>query len=188
VTPPHHLSFLLSVRRIRPRNRCQLRLPLIPIAQQLLLIIQQLLPRLRGILRIRPLDNRINRTALLTHPAVNALGHIDIVSGCAARAVLALLGFDGDGGGRADGFAELAGDAAFFAGGVPAEGVFAAESGGDGTFFVGVVDCVSVAADFSILSTSPACYTLCWVILTYGGRKNCSIKIHIPLNISPSKK
>jgi hypothetical protein len=45
--------------------------------------------------------------------------------------------------GRADGFAELAGDAALFAGGVAAQGVLTAETGGDWTFLEGVVDCVS---------------------------------------------
>ncbi len=45
----------------------------------------------------------------------------------------------------ADGFAELAGDATFFAGRVAAQGVFAAEARGDGAFFEGVVDCVAVS-------------------------------------------
>jgi len=45
--------------------------------------------------------------------------------------------------GGADGFAEFAGDAAFFTGGVAAEGVLAAEARGDGTLFEGVVDCVA---------------------------------------------
>jgi hypothetical protein len=51
--PPIYTPSPSSIRRIRPRNRRQLRLPLIPIRQQLLLIIQQLLPRLHRILRIR---------------------------------------------------------------------------------------------------------------------------------------
>ena len=70
----------LSIRRIRPRHRRQLRLPLIPNLQQLLLIIQQLLPRLRRILRIRALHNRIHGTALLAETAVYALRHIDIIA------------------------------------------------------------------------------------------------------------
>ena len=133
----------LSIRRIRPRHRCQLRLPLIPIRQQLFLIIQQLLPRLGRILGIRTLHNRIHRTTLLAEAAVNALRHVNIVAGGASAAVLALLGFDRDGLGRADGFAEFAGDAAFFARGVAAEGVFAPEAGADGALFEGVVDRVS---------------------------------------------
>jgi len=64
----------------------------------------------------------------LAETAVDALGHVDVVTSCAARAVRALFGFDGDGLGGADGFAELAGDAAFFARRVPAQSVFATET------------------------------------------------------------
>ena len=74
---------------------------------------------------------------------VDAFRHVNVVAGGASGAVFALLGFDGDGLGGADCFAEFAGDAAFFAGWVAAEGVLAAEAGGDGAFFEGVVDCVA---------------------------------------------
>ena len=130
---------LSSIGRIRPRGRRQLRLPLIPVRQQLLFIVQQLFPRLSCILGVRALHNRVHRTAFLAEAAVDAFGHVDVVPRGAARAVLALFGFDGDGGGGADGFAELAGDASFLAGGVAAEGVLAAEAWGDGAFFEGVV-------------------------------------------------
>lgn len=101
---------------------------------------------LGGILRVRTLHNRINRATLLTVPAKNTLCHVDIVPRGAAAAVLALLGFDGDGLCGTDCFAQFAGDAAFFAGGVAAEGVLAAEAGGDGAFFEGVVYRVAVGA------------------------------------------
>jgi hypothetical protein len=140
----HHLA-ISSVRRIRPRHRRQLRLPLIPITQQLLLVIQQLLSRLGRILGIRALHNGVHGAGFLAEAAVDALGHIDVVAGGAARAVLALLGLDGDGLGGADGLAQLAGDAALLARGVAAQGVLAAEAGGDGPFFEGVVDCVSIS-------------------------------------------
>lgn len=42
------------------------------------------------------------------------------------------------------GFAELAGDAAFFAGGVSSEGVLASESGGDGTLVFSLVFSLSL--------------------------------------------
>jgi hypothetical protein len=42
------------------------------------------------------LDNRIHRAGLLAEPAENALGQVDVVSRGAARAVLTLLGLDGD--------------------------------------------------------------------------------------------
>jgi len=133
----------LSVRRISTSDSCKLRLPLVTIRQQLLLVIQQLLPRLRSILRVRSLHDSIHRATLLAISAVNALCHVDIVACGTAGAVLALFGFNGDGLGGADGFAEFAGDAAFFTGGVAAEGVLAAEARGDGTLFEGVVDCVA---------------------------------------------
>ncbi len=88
-------------------------------------------------------DNRIHRTALLAEPTVDALRHVDVIARRAPAAVLALLGFDGDGRGGADGFAQLARDAALLARGVAAQGVLAAEAGRDGAFFEGVVDCVS---------------------------------------------
>lgn len=110
--------------------------------QELTLIIQQLLPRLRRVLRIGTLHNRIHGTALLAETAVDALGHVDIVAGRPSASIGTLFGLDGDGLSRADGLAELAGDAAFFARGVTTKGVLAAEAGGDGTLFEGVVDCV----------------------------------------------
>lgn len=85
-------------------------------------------------------NNGIHRTALLAVTAVDTLGHINIISGCSSATVFTFFGLDGDGLSWADGFAELAGDAALFARGVTAEGVFAAESGGDGTLFEGVED------------------------------------------------
>jgi hypothetical protein len=80
----------------------------------------------------------------LTESAVDALRHVDVVAGCASAAILALLGFDRNGLGRTNGFAEFAGNASFFAGRVAAEGVFTAEAGADGAFFEGVVDRVPV--------------------------------------------
>lgn len=53
--------------------------------------------------------------------------------------------------GGTDGFTELAGDAAFFAGGVAAEGMFAAEAGGDGAFFEGVIDRIPNIQDSACL-------------------------------------
>ena len=75
--------------------------------------------------------------------AVDTLGHINIISGCSSAAILTFLGLDGDGLSWADGFAEFAGDAALFARGVAAEGVFATESGRDGALFEGIEDGVT---------------------------------------------
>jgi hypothetical protein len=88
-------------------------------------------------------DNSIHRTTLLAVTAVDALGHINIISGCSSAAVFTFFGLNGDGLSWADGFAEFAGNAALFARGVATEGVFAAESGRDGTFFEGIEDGVT---------------------------------------------
>lgn len=148
VTCPPHVMLrernLLPVRRIGPGNCRKLRLPLVSIRQQLLLVVEQLLPRLGGILGVRALHNGVHGTRLLAEAAVDALGHVDIVSCRPARSILTLLGFNGDGLGRADGFAQFAGDAALFASGVAAQGVLTTEPGRDRALFEWVVDCVSV--------------------------------------------
>jgi hypothetical protein len=66
------------------------------IRQQLLLIIQQLLPRLSRVLGVRALDDGVHGTALLAEAAVDALGHVDVVTRRPSAAVFALLGLDGD--------------------------------------------------------------------------------------------
>lgn len=108
------------------------------------LIIQQLLPRLGTILGIGAFHNRIHRAALLAKPAVDTLCHINIVTRSAPAAVGALLGLDRDGLCRADGLAQLAGDAALLARRVAPQRVLATETGRDGALFEGVVDCVAV--------------------------------------------
>jgi hypothetical protein len=60
------------------------------------LVVQELLSRLGGVLGVRRLNNGIDWATLLAETAVDALGHIDIVSGCSSAAVLTLLSFNGD--------------------------------------------------------------------------------------------
>lgn len=74
---------------------------------------------------------------------VNALCHVDIVARGTTRSVGTLLSLDRDGLGRADGLAQLAGDAALLTGGIATESVLATETGGDGALLEGVVDCVA---------------------------------------------
>ena len=65
----------------------------------------------------------------LAEAAVDALRHVDVVARCAARAVVAArTRFDGDRLRGADRLAELAGDAAFFAVGIAAKRMLAAEA------------------------------------------------------------
>ena len=133
----------LPVRRISTGDRGQLRLPLVAVREQLLLVVQQLLARLGGVLGVGALDNGVHGARLLAEAAVDALGHVDVVAGRAAGAVGALLGLDRDGLGRADGLAQLAGDAALLAGRVAAQGVLAAEAWRDGALLEWVEDCVA---------------------------------------------
>src|SRR3954451_23370115 len=60
------------------------------------------------------LDDGVDRAALFAEAAEDALGQVDVVARGATGAVGALVGFDRDRQGRADGFAQLAGDAALF--------------------------------------------------------------------------
>lgn len=105
------------------------------------LVVEELLPRLGGVLGVGRLDNGVDGARLLAEAAVDALGHVDVVAGRPAGPVGALLGLDRDGLGGADllrasascpagcrsgrggemtyGLAELAGDAALLARGVP---------------------------------------------------------------------
>lgn len=91
------------------------------------------------------LNNSIHGAALLAVTAVNALGHVDIVTGRPAASVHTLFRLNSDSLGRADGLAELAGNAAFLAGGIATQGMLTAETGRDGTLLEGVEDGVPVA-------------------------------------------
>lgn len=62
------------------------------------------------------LNNSIHRATLLAVTAVNALGHVNIVSGRATAPIFTLFSFDGDGLGGTNGLAELAGDTTLLTG------------------------------------------------------------------------
>ena len=91
----------------------------------------------------RTLNDSVHGTRFLTESAVDALGHVNVVAGRAAGAVSALLSLDGDGLRRADGLAQLAGNAALFASRVAAQGVLTTEAGRDGALLEGVENCVT---------------------------------------------
>ena len=93
-----------------------------------MLVVEQLLARLDGEFGVGPLHDGVHRAGLLAQAAVDAFDHVDVVAGRAAAAVGARFGLDGDGLGRADGLAQLAGDAAFLAVRIAAQGVLAAEA------------------------------------------------------------
>src|SRR5687768_12547866 len=103
------------VRRVGVDVGGKLGFPALAVREQLLLVVEELLSGLGRELEVRALDDRIDRAGFLAETAIDALGHVDVVAGRAAAAVAARLGLDGDGLGRADRLAELAGDAALFA-------------------------------------------------------------------------
>ena len=92
------------------------------------------------------LHNGVNRAGFLAITTVDALGHVDIVTGRPATSILTLLSFDSNGLSRANGLAELASNAAFLTGGIAAQSVLATETGRDGTLLERIEDGVSVAS------------------------------------------
>src|SRR5690242_14129154 len=100
------------VRRVGRQIGSDLRFPAVAIGEQLLLVVEELLVGLGGVLEVWSLDNCVDRAGLLAQPAIDAFRHVDIVTRRAAAAVLARLGLDGDGQRRANGLAQLAGNAA----------------------------------------------------------------------------
>mmetsp|Transcript_18462 Transcript_18462/g.30090 ORF Transcript_18462/g.30090 Transcript_18462/m.30090 type:complete len:290 (-) Transcript_18462:3203-4072(-) len=138
----------------RAHNLCSLPLPIgginfeiarnlgfppLAIGQQLVLVVIQLFAGLGAEFEIRTFHDGIHRARLLAEAAIDALGHIDVVTGCAAAAVLTRFGIDGDGLRRADRFAQFARDAAFFAIGVTAQRVLPPEARRQRPLFMRIV-------------------------------------------------
>src|SRR5712671_3756074 len=118
-----------------------LALPAVAVGQQSVLVVVELLARLGRELEVGPLDDGIDRAGLLAQPAVDALHHVDVVAGGAARAVVAAgTRLDGDGLGRADRLAQLAGDAALLPIGITPERMLATEAGRLRTLLEGIVE------------------------------------------------
>jgi hypothetical protein len=65
----------------------------------------------------------------LAETAVDALGHVDIITSGPPATVHALFSLDCDGLRRADGFAELASNATLLTRGIPSQSVLASEAG-----------------------------------------------------------
>ena len=85
------------------------------------------------------LHNGIHGTCFLAEATVDALGHINVISGGPAAAVSPGLCLYGDGLGGAYGLAQLAGDAPLLPVGVAPQGVLPTEAWADGTLLKGVV-------------------------------------------------
>src|SRR3546814_7878817 len=65
----------LAIRRIQCNIGRHFRLPAVAIRQQFSLVVEHLLPALRGEFEVRPLDDRIHGAGLLAQPAINAFRH-----------------------------------------------------------------------------------------------------------------
>merc|ERR1719391_1153724 len=118
-----------SVEVVRLDVGGDLRLPLVAVVEQLLLVVEQLFVGLGAELKVGALHNGVHGTCLLAKSAVDALGHVDVVSGSSSGPVSALLCLNGDGLSRADGFAEFAGDASLLSAGVTPQSVFPTKPG-----------------------------------------------------------
>ena len=129
-----------SVQTLRSQVLADLALPFISIREEFFLVVQQLLVRVRRVLKVGTLDNGIHGARLLAEPAVDALCHVDVVPSGTPAAVLALLRLDGDGLRGADGLAQLASDAALLTRGVATQDVLAAETRAQRTLLERVVD------------------------------------------------
>src|SRR5689334_12516145 len=117
------------VRRVERDVLRDLALPAVAVGQELFLVVVELLARLGGEFEVRTLDDGVDRAGLLAEPAIDALHHVDVVARGAPRAVVPPRAcLDGDGLGRADRLAELAGDAALLAVRIAAQRVLAAEA------------------------------------------------------------
>ena len=119
----HYIGFLhvplapkqpLTVRRFDGQIMRDLALPAVPVREQLVLVVEQLLTGFRGEFKVRPLDDGIDRTGFLAETAIDAFRHVDVVAGRPAAAVVTRLGLDGDGLCRADRLTQLAGNAKNF--------------------------------------------------------------------------
>ena len=134
------LSTRLPVKVVRLNVLGKHILPSISVRQQLLLVVQELLVVLDRELKVRALDNGVDRARLLAVTAVDALRHVDIVFRRPAAVVGAGLGLDGDGLGWADGLAELASDASLLSSRVASQRMLPTEAGRDRALLEGVVD------------------------------------------------
>src|SRR5690606_25884329 len=131
---------LLTVGSVLSKVLGDFAFPAVTVREQAFLVIEQLFAGFRRKLEIRTLNDGIYRAGFLTEAAVDALGHVDVVPGGAAGAVLTRFGFDGDGLSRANGFAELAGNAPFLAVRVATQRVLATKTRAQRPLLVGIVD------------------------------------------------
>src|SRR5918997_1485442 len=77
-----------AIRRVDLNVAGDLPLPAGAVLEELVLVVEQLLPGLDGKLVVRPFDDGVHRAGLLAHAAIDALRHVDVVPGGPAGAVV----------------------------------------------------------------------------------------------------
>merc|ERR1719352_1730880 len=95
---------------------------------------------LSGELKVGSLHDGVDRARLLAETAVDALGHVNVVSRGSPGPVAPLLSLNCDCLGGTDGLTELAGNAPLLPAGVPSQSVLSAEPWGQGPLLEGIVD------------------------------------------------
>src|SRR3984893_7539413 len=131
----------LPIRRIKRDVLRNFALPAIAVGEQPLLVEQKLFARLGRELKVRSFDDDVHGAGFLAKAAVDALDHIDVVTGGAPRAVVtARPSFDGDGLRRTYRLAQLAGDATLLAVRISPQYVLAAKSRRNRPLFKRVIE------------------------------------------------
>jgi len=115
-------------------------LPSITIGKKLFLVVQQLLVIFGRKLKVGSLHDGIHWACFLAKATVNALGHVNVVLGCAATVVGTRFCLNRDGLSWTDRFAQLAGNAAFLSCWIPTQCMLSSETRTDRTLLEGVVD------------------------------------------------
>src|SRR6266852_2581440 len=107
-------------------------LPAVAVREQAFLVVVELLACLGRELEVRSQNDGVDRAGLLAEAAVDAFHHVDVITGGPPRAVVAPRPrLDGDGLGRADRLAQLAGDAALLPVRIAPQRKLAAKAGRD---------------------------------------------------------
>src|SRR5262249_1283263 len=91
------VRWLSTIWRVERYVVGEVALPAIAIREQPFLVVIEFFTGLGGEFEIRALDDGVDRTGLLAHAAIDALDHVDVVTGSTPRAIVAARpGLDGD--------------------------------------------------------------------------------------------
>jgi hypothetical protein len=124
-------SSIGGVERDVPRDRS---LPAVAVREQAFLVVVEFLGCLGRELEVRSQDDGIEGAGLLAEAAVDAFHHVDVEAGPPRAVVAPRPRIDGDGLGRADRLAQLAGDAALLSVRIAPQCKLAAKAGRERPF------------------------------------------------------